>query len=274
MSSIYLCKSCMTYLFISLFVQFGDPWIRTICVLWAFAYLKKKQSHAYLLGLLAMIKCSICSYQCDNWYSSNRKIACHANFSLGRLFLELARGHLMCCPGIALGQVRHTLRGNCSLLHVYLYILYAQLGSHTPHRTCCSCTFSFALPAACPSCVAQPSIYNQRPKALFWNVSNVFCNHLLRRMTKQIWLWKQQSKGRIKHIAMSVIYLCKSCNTYLFISALRAFVSIYSNLRCGTLYSIVVDLYSLQTPPGVSSRRETGPLGGLAIPKIVWYCII
>ena len=22
--------------------------------------------HAYLLGLLAMIKCSICSYQCDN----------------------------------------------------------------------------------------------------------------------------------------------------------------------------------------------------------------
>ena len=57
---------------------------------------------AYLLGLLAMIKCSICSYQCDNWYSSNRKIACHANFSVGRLFLELARGHLACCPGIAL----------------------------------------------------------------------------------------------------------------------------------------------------------------------------
>ena len=112
MSSIYLCKSCMTYLFISLFVQFGDPWIRTICVLWAFAYLKKKQSHAYLLGLLAMIKCSICSYQCDNWYSSNRKIACHANFSLGRSFLELARGHLTCCPGIALRWVRHTLRGN------------------------------------------------------------------------------------------------------------------------------------------------------------------
>jgi len=27
--------------------------------------------YAYLLGLLAMIKCSICSYQCDNWYISN-----------------------------------------------------------------------------------------------------------------------------------------------------------------------------------------------------------
>ena len=25
---------------------------------------------AYLLGLLAMIKCSICSYQYDNWYVS------------------------------------------------------------------------------------------------------------------------------------------------------------------------------------------------------------
>ena len=27
--------------------------------------------HSYLLGLLAMIKCSICSYQCDSWYSFN-----------------------------------------------------------------------------------------------------------------------------------------------------------------------------------------------------------
>jgi len=67
---------------------------------------------SYLLGLLAMIKCSICSYQCDNWYSSNRKIACHANFSVGRLFLELARGHLTCRPSIALSWAWHTLRGN------------------------------------------------------------------------------------------------------------------------------------------------------------------
>ena len=26
---------------------------------------------SYLLGLLAMIKCSICSYQCDSWYGSH-----------------------------------------------------------------------------------------------------------------------------------------------------------------------------------------------------------
>lgn len=27
-----------------------------------------KMEESYLLGLLAMIKCSICSYQCDSWY--------------------------------------------------------------------------------------------------------------------------------------------------------------------------------------------------------------
>ena len=47
---------------------------------------------SYLLGLLAMIKCSICSYQCDNWYVSNWRLACHINFCLGRCSLELARG--------------------------------------------------------------------------------------------------------------------------------------------------------------------------------------
>ena len=30
----------------------------------------KKLKHSYLLGLLAKIKCSICSYQCENWYLS------------------------------------------------------------------------------------------------------------------------------------------------------------------------------------------------------------
>lgn len=49
-------------------------------------------THSYLLGLLAMIKCSICSYQCDNWYVSNWRLACHINFSLGRCPLELAQG--------------------------------------------------------------------------------------------------------------------------------------------------------------------------------------
>ena len=48
--------------------------------------------NAYLLGLLAMIKCSICSYQCDNWYVSNWRLACHIYFSLGKCALELAQG--------------------------------------------------------------------------------------------------------------------------------------------------------------------------------------
>ena len=38
-----------------------------------------------------MIKCSICSYQCDNWYDSNWGLACHIYFSLGRGSLELAQ---------------------------------------------------------------------------------------------------------------------------------------------------------------------------------------
>ena len=38
-----------------------------------------------------MIKCSICSYQCDNWYVSNWRLACHIYFSLGRWSLELAQ---------------------------------------------------------------------------------------------------------------------------------------------------------------------------------------
>ena len=47
---------------------------------------------AYFLGLLAMIKCSICSYQCDNWYVSNWRLACHINFYMGKFPLELAQG--------------------------------------------------------------------------------------------------------------------------------------------------------------------------------------
>ncbi len=50
-----------------------------------------EESFPYLLGLLAMIKCSICSYQCDNWYVSNWRLACHINFCLGRCSLELAQ---------------------------------------------------------------------------------------------------------------------------------------------------------------------------------------
>ena len=44
---------------------------------------------SYLLGLLAMIKCSICSYQCDNWYVSNWRLACHLIFNRGGSCLGL-----------------------------------------------------------------------------------------------------------------------------------------------------------------------------------------
>jgi hypothetical protein len=33
-------------------------------------YIEGDQTLSYLLGLLAKIKCSICSYQCENWYST------------------------------------------------------------------------------------------------------------------------------------------------------------------------------------------------------------
>ena len=46
----------------------------------------------YLLGLLAMIKCSICSCQCDNWYVSNWRLACHINFCWGSVFLAQVPG--------------------------------------------------------------------------------------------------------------------------------------------------------------------------------------
>jgi hypothetical protein len=59
-----------------------------------FMYLLRVEAFSggsYLLGLLAMIKCSICSYQCDNWYTLNWEFACHAYFSLGGVCLELAQ---------------------------------------------------------------------------------------------------------------------------------------------------------------------------------------
>ena len=46
---------------------------------------------AYLLGLLAMIKCSICSYQCDNWYISNWRLTCHNNVLNGIVSAGLAQ---------------------------------------------------------------------------------------------------------------------------------------------------------------------------------------
>ena len=39
-----------------------------------------RRNCTYLLGLLAMIKCSICSYQCDNWYAFNWRRYSHDIF--------------------------------------------------------------------------------------------------------------------------------------------------------------------------------------------------
>ena len=46
----------------------------------------------YLLGLLAMIKCSICSYQCDNWYDSNMSLCLSHYFFRGSVHLSLLGG--------------------------------------------------------------------------------------------------------------------------------------------------------------------------------------
>ena len=46
---------------------------------------------AYLPGLLAMIKCSICSYQCENWYVSKLETWLSHLFLMGKCLLELAQ---------------------------------------------------------------------------------------------------------------------------------------------------------------------------------------
>lgn len=57
---------------------------------------------SYLLGLLAMIKCSICSYQCDNWYASDCWLLCHNNFLWGWRCSVLAQALPTCRLGTAL----------------------------------------------------------------------------------------------------------------------------------------------------------------------------
>ena len=57
---------------------------------------------SYLLGLLAMMKCSICSYQCDNCYVSNWRLACHVIFFSGYVFLSLLRSfHVLSFSSLA-----------------------------------------------------------------------------------------------------------------------------------------------------------------------------
>ena len=44
-----------------------------------------------------MIKCSICSYQCDNWYASNWRLSCHIYFCRGSVSMSLLRSlHVLC----------------------------------------------------------------------------------------------------------------------------------------------------------------------------------
>jgi len=70
-----------------------------------------------------------------------------------------------------------------------------------------------------------------------------------------------ESLVEILDFQMSFIYLCKACMTYLFISALCAFVSMHSSLHCSTLYNSVLDRYSLQTSAGGCCAHCT---------KIIW----
>ena len=88
-------------------------------------------SAAYLLGLLAMIKCSICSYQCDNWYVSNWRLACHMYFWLGKCALELARrpSHVALAWHTAGSSIPFwvTMLNALWGLHAHLVIVYKQV---------------------------------------------------------------------------------------------------------------------------------------------------
>ena len=67
----------------------------------------------YLLGLLAMINCSICSYQCDNWYNSNWSFCLSHRMFLGSWSsLGLPNKWSVCCSGLAHTWMQQTLIGN------------------------------------------------------------------------------------------------------------------------------------------------------------------
>ena len=98
----------------------------------------------YLLGLLAMIKCSICSYQCDNWYVSNWRLACHINFWLGERSLELAQGPQRVAlawhfarsstpSGVTIYKAHHHLLLNKDLQRAILDCLCINLRLQHPH---------------------------------------------------------------------------------------------------------------------------------------------
>ena len=49
--------------------KYGHFFQRHVVLGQMFARSRQGSIVSYLLGLLAMIKCSICSYQCENWYT-------------------------------------------------------------------------------------------------------------------------------------------------------------------------------------------------------------
>ena len=74
---IYLTAACSFSRNIAVHVAGADSRDRFRCKACSIIF---KQLVPFLLGLLAMIKCSICSYQCDSWYVSNWRPARHIDF--------------------------------------------------------------------------------------------------------------------------------------------------------------------------------------------------
>ena len=94
---------------------------------------------SYLLGLLAMIKCSICSYQCDNWYVSNWRLACHMNVSLGSCCPELAQA----LSSVALAW--HKARGSTPFGVTYIQRAPRHVYMPRPHAQTCHPLFALRL---------------------------------------------------------------------------------------------------------------------------------
>ena len=74
----------------------------------------------YIIGLLAMIKCSVCSCQCDNFDPFNLKINCHRIFPWAQLAKVSNTMRSTCKSAIAHGWSWQPRYGNNSL-HCQMY---------------------------------------------------------------------------------------------------------------------------------------------------------
>ena len=63
-------------------------------------HIVEKTIKSYLLGLLAKIKCSICSYQCENWYLSYGRAFSRQFLYMGTVVAEISftRVSYFSCP--------------------------------------------------------------------------------------------------------------------------------------------------------------------------------